>query len=401
MSDTESARTAFEPGTPLTAGTVPLSVPAMHGNEWLYVKECLDTNWVSSAGPFVDRFEQNIADRLGLGHAVAVMNGTSALHLALLVAGVERDDEVLMPALTFIAPANAVRYLGAWPVFIDVEPGYWQMDPEKLAAFIERECTWSGGALKNRRTHRRVKAVLPFDILGHPCDIDPIVDAARSRELRVIEDATEGLGALYKNRPVGGRADLACLSFNGNKIITSGGGGMITTDRADWAARARYLSTQAKDDPIEYEHGAIGYNYRLTNLQAALGVAQLEQLDRYVEAKRRIAATYTSALTAVAGIAPMREASWAFSTFWLYTVSIDAARYGADSRAVMRRLADRGIQSRPLWQPLSHSAALADCQSAGTPVTERVAASALSLPSSVDLTPADQARVIAALTERP
>jgi perosamine synthetase len=368
------------------------------GNEWKYVKECLDTNWVSSAGPFVDRFEQMIARRLGVRHAIAVINGTAALHLSLLIAGVERDDEVLMPALTFIAPANAVRYLGAWPVFLDVEPGCWQLDPERLAAFIEHECVWRAGALWNRRTSRRVRAILPVDILGHPCDIDAIREVAETRDLLVVEDATEALGALYKGRPVGQSADLACLSFNGNKIVTSGGGGMIVTNREDWAIRARYLSTQAKDDPVEYIHRSIGFNYRQTNIQAALGVAQVEQLDARVDAKRRIAATYTSALGVVPGIGVMTEASWATSTFWLYTITIGSGRDEADRRALLGRLASDGIESRPIWQPLNQSPAMAGCPSAETPVAVRVAASALSLPSSADLTPADQARVIAAVS---
>jgi perosamine synthetase len=400
LSDIGSARIASEPGAPRQGSTIPLSTPVLRGNEWAYVKECLDTNWVSSAGPFVDRLERMAADRVGARHAVAVVNGTSALHLALLVAGIERDDEVVMPALTFIAPANAVRYLGAWPAFIDVDPRCWQMDPERLVEFVERDCEWRDGVLRNRTTGRRVKAVLPVDILGHPCDLDPIVEVARRRDLVVVEDASEALGALYKGRPIGQGADVACLSFNGNKIVTSGGGGMIATNHAAWADRARYLSTQAKDDPVEYVHGSVGYNYRLTNIQAALGVAQLEQLDDYVAAKRRHAFEYETALGSVAGITPMPEASWAFSTYWLYTVLIDPVRHGADSRAVLSRLADDGIQSRPLWQPLNRSAALRGCPTASTPVADRLAATALSLPSSVDLTPADQARVVAAVSRR-
>jgi perosamine synthetase len=300
--------------------------------------------------------------------------------------------------LTFIAPANAVRYLGAWPVFLDVEPAYWQLDPKRLAEFIERECVWRTGALWNRRTGRRVRAILPVDILGHPCDIDAIRDVAQSRDLTVIEDATEALGALYKRRPVGQSADLACLSFNGNKIVTSGGGGMIVTNREDWAIRARYLSTQAKDDPIEYVHLNVGFNYRQTNIQAALGVAQVEQLDARVKAKRQIAATYTSAFEGVPGIGVMSEAPWATSTYWLYTVTVDRRRYGTDSRALLQRLASDGIESRPIWQPLNKSAAMSGCPTADTPVAHRVAADALSLPSSADLTPSDQARVVAAVS---
>jgi perosamine synthetase len=398
LADTESARIASEPVP--RPGRIPLSAPVLRGNEWSYVKECLDTNWVSSAGRFVDRFESMAAARVGVRHGVAVMNGTSALHLALLVAGVERDDEVVMPALTFIAPANAVRYLGAWPVFVDVEPRYWQMDPERLAEFIERGCEWRDGRLLNRATGRRVKAVLPVDILGHPCEFDSIAQLARARELAVVEDATEGLGALYKGRPLGQGADVACLSFNGNKIVTSGGGGVIATDRADWAERARYLSTQAKDDPVEYVHREVGYNYRLTNVQAAIGAAQLEQLDEHVKAKRRHAFAYTTAFEAVDGITPMAEAPWAFSTFWLYTILVEPARFGAGSRELLSRLDRAGIESRPLWQPLTRSAALRGSPSTSAPVADAIAASALSLPSSVDLTPVDQARVIAAVSGR-
>jgi perosamine synthetase len=381
--------------------TIPLSVPVLRGNEWKYVKECLDTNWVSSAGPFVDRFEQAIAERLERRHAVATVNGTAALHLALLVAGVKPGDEVLMPALTFIAPANAVRYVGAWPVFLDVEPEYWQLDPQRLADFLDRECTLRHGELQNRRTGRRVRAVLPVDVLGHPCDMTSILAIARENELLVIEDATESLGAQYQGRPAGALADLACLSFNGNKIITSGGGGMVVTDRDDWAERVRYLSTQAKDDPVEYVHRAVGYNYRLTNLQAALGVAQLEDLNAAVEDKRRIAHMYSEAFAAVPGVRAMAEAPWATSTFWLYTILIDPYAYGSDSRAVLNRLSSIGIQTRPLWQPLHQSAVFGELAPAVLPVTEHLAAQGLSLPSSADLSAPDQHRVIAAITGTP
>jgi len=284
-------RTSFEPGAPPPDGFVPLCVPEIRGNEWRYVKECLDTGWVSSVGAFVERFEKDMARQAGARHAVAAVNGTAALHVALLVAGVKPDDEVLVSTLTFIAPANAVRYAGAWPVFIDAEPDYWQMDPQRVADFLEKECRLEKGELRNRSTGRRVKAIIPVHILGHPVNIKPILELARKFSLLVIEDATESLGAKYEGRPTGSLADMACFSFNGNKIITTGGGGMITTDNEAWARRAKYLTTQAKDDPVEYIHNEIGYNYRLTNMQAAMGCAQLEQLDDYVVKKRHIAKT--------------------------------------------------------------------------------------------------------------
>lgn len=365
---------------------IPLAVPAIRGNEWKYIKECLDTGWVSSVGQYVDRFEQGVAQYVGTRFAVATVNGTAALHIALRVAGVEPDDEVLISTVTFIAPANAIRYAGAWPVFIDAEPQYWQMNPQKAAEFIESRCQWRGGTLYNKTTGRRVKAILPVHILGHPVDIDPLCELARKYNLVVIEDATEGLGAKYRGQTIGRLGDIACFSFNGNKIITTGGGGMITTDNEEWARKARYLTTQAKDDPIEYIHDEIGYNYRLTNLLAAMGCAQMEQLPNYIAAKRRIATTYSKALADVSGITTMVEAPWAHSTFWLYTILVDSLSYGMDSRALLRRLDEAKIQARPLWQPLHLSKAHANCGTFSCPVAERLNRDALSLPCSVEIT---------------
>jgi perosamine synthetase len=379
---------------------IPLCVPEMGGHDWTYVKECLDTNWVSSVGPFVERFERDVAQRIGRRFGVAAVNGTAALHTALLVAGVQPDDEVVVPALTFIAPANAVRYAGAWPVFIDVDPDYWQIDLEQLAGFITRGCEWVGGVLRNRATGRRVTAILPVDLLGHPADLAPIVELARSRDLRTVEDATESLGAAYRGQPVGRLSDIACLSFNGNKIITTGGGGLVVTDDEKWAARARYLTTQAKDDPIESIHHEVGYNYRLTNIQAALGVAQLERLPAYVEAKRAIARRYATAFAAVSGLTTMREASWAQHSYWLSTVIVSEPDFGLSSRALLAALATAAIESRPLWQPLHLSPAHSGSFALPCPVAERLYAAALSLPSSVGLTPEDQQRVIEAVVAK-
>ncbi len=233
--------TPFEPGVPSAEGFIPLCVPEIRGNEWKYIKECLDTNWVSSVGAYVNRFEEMVADYVGTNHAVATVNGTSALHVALLVAGIEPDDEVLVSTLTFIAPANAIRYAGAWPLFIDAEPEYWQMSPQNVADFLERECNFQDGEVRNKHTGRRVKAIMPVHILGHPVDMEPILDVARKYNLVVIEDATESLGAKYQGRMVGHLGDIACFSFNGNKILITGGGGMIVTDNEAWARKAQYL----------------------------------------------------------------------------------------------------------------------------------------------------------------
>jgi perosamine synthetase len=387
------------PVAPGSGSFIPLIAPEIRGNEWRYVKECLDTTWVSSVGSYVDRFEQMVAQQVGTKHAVATVNGTSALHIALLVAGVQPDDEVLVSTLTFIAPVNAIRYAGAWPVFIDAEPDYWQMDPVRVVEFLERDCRWIDGSLYNRRTGRRITAILPVHVLGHPVDLDPIVAVARKFSLKVIEDATEGLGATYKGRGLGSFGDVACFSFNGNKIITTGGGGMLVTDSGECAQRAKYLTTQAKDDPVEYVHGEVGYNYRLSNLLAAVGCAQMEHLAAYVAAKRKIAAHYTDELENVPGIILMRNASWAASTFWMYTILVDEQKYGMDSRRLMRELSLQEIQCRPLWQPIHKSPAHASDNVAAMPVAERLARQGLSLPCSVGLTESEQKRVISGLVE--
>ena len=376
---------------------VPLSVPEIRGNEWVYVKECLDTGWVSSVGSYVERFERMVAAQAGTRYAVATVNGTSALHISLLVAGVRPDDEVLVSTLTFIAPVNAIRYAGAWPVFVDAEPTYWQIDPDGVRDFIERKCEWSNNELLNRRTKRRVSAIIPVHILGHPVDMEPILTIARKYNLKVIEDSTEALGSTYRGRSPGSWGDIGCFSFNGNKIITTGGGGMIVTDREDWAKKAKYLTTQAKDDPIEYIHGEIGFNYRLTNVLAAIGCAQMEQLAGYVAKKRSIAARYQQRLAGIPGLTPMRNASWAESTFWMYTVLVDPTEFGIDSRQLLRLLESKKIQTRPLWQPIHLSPAHAMNGAQSLPVAEDLAEHALSLPCSVNLSDYDQDRVIDAI----
>jgi perosamine synthetase len=248
-----------------------------------------------------------------------------------------------------------------------------------------------------------VSAILPVHILGHPVDLDPLIEVAKKYKLAIVEDATESLGAAYRDHKVGNLAhnisQLGCFSFNGNKIITTGGGGMIVTNDPALAAKARYLSTQAKDDPIEYVHKETGFNYRLSNVQAALGCAQMELLDEFVAIKRGIAAEYAKAFAGVPGVTMMREASWARSIFWLNTVLIDADEYGEDSRALMKRLARRGIQARPLWQPLHRSEALSAVQSVGGEVAGDINRRALSLPSSVGMTLEQVQEVIAAVSE--
>ena len=376
---------------------IPLSVPCLEGNERAYLAECIETNWVSSAGPFVGRFETAVAEAVGADHAVATTSGTAALHVALQVAGVGPGDAVVTSALTFVATANAIRYLGAEPVFADADAETWQVDPAIVVRYLTEGCEQRGGAVHDRSTGRRVAAVLPAHILGHPVDMDPILAAARRHGVPVVEDAAEALGATYKGRAVGTLGDIGCFSFNGNKLVTSGGGGMVVTGEAAIADRVRHLTTQAKSDPVEHVHDAVGYNYRLTNVQAAVGCAQMDRLADLVEARRRIAGHYRAVFADVAGISFMPEASWARSTFWLSTVRVEAETAGIDRHGLAAVLDAAGIETQPLWQPLHHSPAHAGARALGGIVSDRLNHEALSLPSSASLTEADQGRVIDAV----
>lgn len=368
---------------------IPLAAPYIAGNEWRYIKECLDSGWVSSVGKYVDRFEADIARHVGAKYAVATVNGTSALHIALIVCGIKPDDEVIVPTLTFIAPANAVRYVGAWPLFIDIEPAYLQLSVPKLEEFFQNSCKWKGGQLINKKSGRNIRAILPVHHLGHPVDMRPLKRLALKYHLKIIEDATEALGAEYRGKKTSTLGEIGCFSFNGNKIITTGGGGMIVTNDARLASKAKYLTTQAKKSGDEYIHTEIGYNYRLTNLQAAMGCAQLEKLPQYIESKRRIARVYGENLNGVPGVKIMAEADWARSIFWMYTILLDQSRFGRSSRELKQLLKQKGIQTRPLWQPLNRSAVFPGQKHEKCPNALRAYRDALSLPSSVNLKNSD------------
>jgi perosamine synthetase len=378
---------------------IPNAVPHLAGNEWKYVKECLDTNWISSAGAFVERFETAVAAYVGVEHAVATVNGTAALHVALLAAGVGADDEVLVPALTFIATANAVAYCGAHPVFMDSETASWGIDPQKVSDFLARECLVKDGRVVNRASGRTVRALLPVHLYGHPCDLDPLLDLAARYPLAMVEDSAEALGATYKDRRVGVEGLVGCLSFNGNKIITSGGGGMILTRDAALARRARALTTQARGSALEWIHEEVGFNYRLTNIHAALGVAQLEQIAGFIEAKRSTAAAYATALAAVEGVTAFGEAPWARSTYWMSSVLLDERRC-PDVRALVRDLNTAGVQARPLWRPLHLQPVFQSAQAYRIEVAEQLYARGVSLPCSVGITAEERAAVVEALVAR-
>jgi len=336
---------------------IPLSVPSIQGNEWKYVKECLDTEWVSSAGSYVNTFEEKVCEYTGAKHAVAVVNGSAALHISLLVAGILPGDEVIVPTLTFIAPVNTIVYAGARPLFMDSDEFY-NIDVIKTVEFIRDRTEFRDGYSYNKETGRRISAIIPVHIFGNAIWMEKLVDVCGERNIRIIEDATESLGTFYTDGELAGRhtgtiGDIGCYSFNGNKIITTGGGGMIVTDNAEYAERVRYLSTQAKDDPVRYIHSETGYNYRLTNIQAAIGVAQLERLPVYIEKKKSNFARYKEAISDIDGLHLAEVPDYADQNHWFYSLQIDRDRYGRDREGLMENLASNSIQTRPVWE-LNH-----------------------------------------------
>ena len=371
---------------------IPLAEPLIGGNASAYLDECLRTNFVSSVGPFVTRFEAAFAEAVGARHAVACASGTAAIHLALRVLDVGPGDEVLVPTLTFVASANPVAYVGARPVFVDAEPRTYNMDPALVVEELDR---------RSRAGRRQPAAIEIVHLLGHPAEIEPIVEAAARHGVAVLEDASEALGATYTagrfaGRHVGTIARVGCFSFNGNKLITTGGGGMLVTDDEALARRARHLSTQARLPGAAYDHDEMGYNYRLSNLSAALGLAQLEQLPMLLGARRANAAAYDAAIATLPALAPAPRAPWADPSFWLYTAALrDAGQPGRD--ALLAALAEAGIDGRPIWTPLHRTRLWRDAARIGGEVAERVFAAALSLPSSSSLDDQRRGRVIRVL----
>ena len=332
---------------------IPLSIPSIKGNEWEYVKECLDTEWVSSVGKYVTLFEEKIAEYTGAKHAIACVNGTSALQMSLRLAGVVSGDEVIVPTLTFIAPVNAVSYNGATPVFMDADK-YYNIDVDKTIEFIQDETIFKDGYTYNKTSKKKISAIVPVHVWGNACWFDELIELCNERNIVVVEDACESLGTFYnkgkyKGKQTGTIGKLGCLSFNGNKIITTGGGGMILTDDQELADKARYLTTQAKDDPIHYIHNEIGYNFRLTNIQAALGVAQLEQLPGFLKWKRKIYSTYQTAIESIVGLTLADVPDYANNNHWLNLLQLDSEIYGKDRLVLMKWLEKNHIQSRPIW----------------------------------------------------
>jgi len=326
-----------------------LHEPLFKGKEWKYVKECLDTGWVSSVGKFVDQFEKKLTEYTGVKRAVAVVNGTCALHLALKLAGVEPDNEVIIPTLTFVATANAVSYTGAIPHFADSEERTFGINPEKLETYLTEISEIRNGACYNKQTGKRVVAVVPMHVFGHPVDLDDLFKVCKNFKLILIEDAAESLGSFYKGKHTGNLGKLSVLSFNGNKIITTGGGGAILTNDISLADKAKHLSTTAKiSHKWDYNHDEIGYNYRLPNINAALGCAQIENLPYFIKEKRKLAERYRSAFEKVKGIHFFIEPANAQSNYWLNTILLEKG-FEHEKDTVLQTLNDNGIQARPAW----------------------------------------------------
>jgi perosamine synthetase len=326
---------------------IPLSEPLISGNEWKYVKDCLDTGWVSSAGGYVNKLEKMTADYVGTKYAVATVNGTSALHVSLIACGIRTDDEVIVPTLTFVAPVNVVRYCGGYPVFMDCDPDTLCMDVQKVSDFLNKGCREGrDGYLYNKKSKRRIKAIIPVHIFGHPAEMDKLIKICKKNNIDIIEDATESLGSEYKGRKTGSFGKIGCFSFNGNKIITTGGGGMVVTDNIKIAKKVRHLSTQAKKDNFEYDHDEIGYNYRLSNMQAAMGLAQMERIQEFVDIKRRNASMYSDLMSGVKGVKFLWENAQVKSNFWFYTIRVPKRH----KKKLINYLLSKNIQVRPVWK---------------------------------------------------
>lgn len=347
---------------------IPVYIPDLSGNELDYVSNAVKSTWISSLGSYIDRFESMFSEYCGAKYGVAVMNGTVALHLALKLFDIGPGDEVLIPDLTFIATANCVAYTGAKPVLVDIEPEYWQINAENL----------------ERKINGNTKAIIVVHLYGHPVDMDAVMKIAKKHDLVVIEDAAEAHGAKYKGQNVGGIGDISTFSFYGNKIITTGEGGMLITNHKELAEKARFLKDHAMSVEKRYWHPEIGYNYRMTNLQAAIGVAQIERIDEFIQRKRQIAYIYSEYLNGIPGVNLHPEAEWATGTYWMYSILITEL-YGKNRDSLRKALANHGIDSRPFFYPLHQMPPYFDSNDEYS-ISDYISAKGLNLPSFPALT---------------
>ncbi|ANY66973.1 aminotransferase DegT [Paenibacillus sp. BIHB 4019] len=363
-----------------------LHEPVFQGNEWDYVKECLDTGWVSSVGKFVDRFEYDMAAYTDSPYAIAVVNGTAALHISLLLAGVEKDDEVLIPSLTFVATANAISYCQAIPHLVDVARDTLGLDPIKLAEYLHEIAeTRSDGFTYNRKTQRRIAAVVPMHAFGHPVDLDALMGVCERYRLVLVEDAAESLGSYYRGKHTGTYGKLAALSFNGNKIITTGGGGIILTADEGLAKQAKHLTTTAKvPHRWAFQHDQVGYNYRLPNLNAALGCAQLEKLPQILHKKRQLAERYKDVFSQLEGAAFVEEKEEGTCNYWLNTLLLNQPDELIRDQ-ILELTNDAGFMTRPIWTPMHRLPMYSHCPQMDMTVTEELEHRVINIPSGSSL----------------
>ena len=364
---------------------IPLHEPRFGKNESRYVQECIESTFVSSVGQFVDRFEASLEDYTGARYAIAVVNGTCALQVALQLVGVQRDDEVLVPTLSFVATANAVHYCGAVPHFVDSDEETLGMDPEALGEWLKQTAEPTQGVFRNRQTGRRLRALVPMHTFGHPCDMEGLLKIAKDYRLDLVEDAAESLGSLYKNRHTGTLGRLGTLSFNGNKTITTGGGGAILTDDPELARYAKHLTTTAKlPHRWDYVHDEVGFNYRMPNLNAALGCAQLEQLPDFLASKRNLFLHYHQAFQEISEVELIQEPPDCQSNYWLQTLELsESAANERDS--ILEITNDNGLMTRPVWKLLHTLIPYKKCPSAPLPISELLERRLINLPSSAGL----------------
>lgn len=361
---------------------IALHEPEFSGNEWAYVKDCLDTGWVSSVGSYVERLERDLANYTGVSHAVVTANGTAALHICLLLAGVRAGDEVLAPALTFVATANAIAYTGARPHFVDSEARTLGVDARKLDEHLSRTARLQGDRCVNASTGAPIRALIVMHAFGHPCDLDGLKAVADRWNIVLVEDAAESLGSSYRGMHTGNVGKVSALSFNGNKVLTTGGGGAILTNDPDLGRRAKHLTTTARvADGWNFVHDEVGYNYRLPNINAALGCAQLERLGDMLVRKRRLAAAYEKAFAGLSGVTFLSEPLGATSNYWLNTVVLDEERAGQHGSA-LQVLNDAGFMSRPVWRLMHLLPMYDDCPRSDLTTAESLAGRVLNIPSS-------------------
>lgn len=362
---------------------VPLAVPKFIGNEKKYLNECIDTTFVSSVGKFVDRFEEDMARYTGAKRAVVCVSGTNALHMALMLAGVERNDEVLTQALTFIATCNALSYIGAHPVFLDVDVETMGLSPYAVKEWLAKNAEIRDGQCYNKRSGRRVKACVPMHTFGHPVRLDELVAVCEEYHIELVEDAAESIGSLYRGKHTGTFGKIGALSFNGNKTITTGGGGMLLFNDEELGAYAKHLTTQAKiPHRWEFRHDHIGYNYRMPNINAALGCAQLEHIDEYVEDKRATAAAYRDYFSRVDGIEFFVEPENTRSNYWLNAVLLPNRE---EQQAFLQYTNDNGVMTRPIWELMNRLPMFENCETDHLTNTQMFADRVVNIPSSVKL----------------